>query len=232
MKDYFSPQVGFMRRFLLIVWLLTFTTSVLAGQLASPLPVGGFSHDYNIYLGDSKIGEHHIRIQSANQMIQVSHRIQMNATFVFVTLYELQHESHELWMEDDSPQRAKLISYESSSIENGTPYKVSGKSTDGGFQIVTATGTVMSPKDIATTDSFWVDMSVLHPQLLDSVKGKIVPAAVKALGSVVESGKKTERYELEAGDRSAEGWFANEILVKAIINRGGHQIYYKPVQTQ
>ena len=202
-----------------------------AGKLDEPLPAGGLTLSYDVLLEDDKIGEHKISVHKTGPDVQIKHDIHMKVKVAFITAYELNHKSTEVWR-DEGPRKVRLIGIESHSVEDGKEHAIKGKAVGDGFEVETANGPVTVPINIGTTDSFWVDVSTAHPKMIDSIEGHVVTAVVKPEGTEVLNGKPAQKFSLKAGKRDATGWFTEDLLVKAVINNDGHVIRYVPKSDQ
>ena len=213
--------------FALITCLTLRIGSAHAGKLDTPLPPQGMKINYDVLLDDNKIGEHKIYVHKAGNEVNIEHAIDLKAKVAFITVYQLKHHSTEVWL-DEGPRKARLVRYHGKSTENGNDIEVSGQATPDGFVVEGPGGSVTAPKDVGTTDSFWVSVSTTHPKVLDNVKGTLVTAAVHNEGNEVLDGKSAQKFLLKTDGRNAEGWFADDLLVKAVIDRDGHKIQYVP----
>ena len=202
-----------------------------AGKLDEPLPAGGLTLSYDVLLEDNKIGEHKISVHKSGADVQIKHDIHMKVKVAFITAYELNHKSTEVWR-DEGPRKVRLIGIESHSVEDGKEHAIKGKATGDGFEVETANGPVTVPSNIGTTNSFWVDVSTAHPKMIDSIEGHVVTANVTPEGSESVNGKPAQKFSLKAGKRDATGWFSEDLLVKALINNDGHVIRYVPKSGQ
>lgn len=198
-----------------------------AGKLDTPLPPQGMNINYDVLLDDNKIGEHKIFVHKSGNEVTIDHTIDLKAKVAFVTVYQLKHRSTEVWLEE-GPRKVRLVRYHGKSNENGDDIEVNGHATPDGFLVASPNGTLTAPKDIGTTDSFWVSVSTMHPRVLDNVKGTLVTATVHNEGNDTVDGKTAQKFLLKTDGRNAEGWFADDLLVKAVIDRDGHKIQYVP----
>ena len=202
-----------------------------AGRLDEPLPAGGLTLNYDVLLENDKIGEHKISVHKTGADVQIKHDIHMKVKVAFITAYELNHKSTEVWREE-GPRKVRLIGIESHSVEDGKEHMLKGRATGASFEVDTANGTVTTPGNIGTTNSFWVDVSTVHPKMIDSIEGHVVTAQVTPEGTEVLNGKPAQKFALKTGQRDATGWFSEDLLVKAIINNDGHVIRYVPKSGQ
>ncbi len=198
-----------------------------AGKLDTPLPPQGMNINYDVLLDDNKIGEHKIFVRKSGNEVIIDHTIDLKAKVAFVTVYQLKHHSTEVWLEE-GPRKVRLVRYHGKSRENGDDIEVNGHATPDGFLVESPNGMLTAPKDIGTTDSFWVSVSTTHPRVLDNVKGTLVTATVRNEGNDTVDGKTAQKFLLKTDGRNAEGWFADDLLVKAVIERDGHKIQYVP----
>ena len=198
-----------------------------AGKLDTPLPPQGMNINYDVLLDDNKIGEHKIFVHKSGNEVTIDHTIDLKAKVAFVTVYQLKHHSTEVWLEE-GPRKVRLVRYHGKSHENSDEIEVNGHATPDGFLVESPSGAVTAPKDIGTTDSFWVSVGTTHPHVLDNVKGTLVNATVHNEGNDTVDGKAAQKFLLKTDGRNAEGWFADDLLVKAVIDRDGHKIQYVP----
>lgn len=154
----------------LIACVAFHANSAQAGKLDTPLPAQGMKINYDVLLDDNKIGEHKIYVHKVGNEVTIEHAIDLKAKVAFITVYQLKHHSTEVWL-DEGPRKARLVRYHGKSTENGNDIEVSGQATPDGFVVEGPAGSVTAPKDVGTTDSFWVSVSTTHPKVLDNVKG-------------------------------------------------------------
>ena len=200
-----------------------------AGKLEQPLSASGLNIAFAIMLGDDKVGTHSISIHKNGSDTEIKHAIDITVTIAFVNVYSLKHRSTEMWRGADS-HSVRLLSLESDTMEDGKHKQVKGQATADTFVVKTATGQVSLPLDIATTNSFWVDVTTLRPHLIDSTDGTLIASHVETLPDDTIDGKAAEHVRLQAGKQSAEAWFIDEIMVRGQTVRKDHVVTLLPLR--
>lgn len=162
---------------------------------------------FDVRLDDSPIGSQVFRIQKDGDRSRVSIEASFDVKFFFVTAYTYRHRNEEVWNGDC------LASIESSTDDNGKPFRVRGANEDGAFVVETGKGRETLPSCVVSF-SYWNPARLGAGRLLNSQTGEYEAVRLRELGTakVPFRGRDVDaRHVLLEGDKiRIELWYAVE----------------------
>lgn len=176
--------------------------------------------------GGSPMGTHTIRFTEEGDRLTVDIAIDLKVDFGPITVFRYSHRNREVW------EGGRLISIETTTDDDGTPYEVRGEATENGFVVTGAEGKLMLPAGIVPT-SYWNPATLAQSELLDTQRGRIVKVETTETGtdSIAIDGAEvpSDRYRM-TGDLKLELWYtAEDELAKIAFDARGQKVEYKVV---
>ena len=132
-------------------------------------PSPGF--DFEILRDGTPIGRHTIDFRREGDDLHVDIAIDIAVELMFVTVFRYTHRNREIWRD------GRLVSIETRTDDDGTPYRVSGRATEDGFSVEGSGGSFLAPADIVPT-SYWSPRTPGQTTLLDTQRGRIISVAI------------------------------------------------------
>ncbi len=160
--------------------------------------------EFDVYLNDAKVGEHHYEIVEDNGAALVKTNAQFKVKLLFITAFKYAHENTERW------QGNCLTHIQSRTNSNGKKQSVAGSANDVAFLLKTADGMGKLPGCVRSF-AYW-DLDLLQAeQLLNPQSGEYVDVDLSYKGEeLIEVGGEpvqAERYRLVAGDQDISLWY-------------------------
>lgn len=181
--------------------------------------------NFDVYLGDSKVGYHNFRLAQDGNRERLISEANFKVRFAFITLYQYEHRNMETW-EDDCLQKI-----ESSTNANGKRFEVRGSQAEGVFEIE-ATGRSEEVEGCVMSFAYWNPDFLEASALLNSQTGEILPVDVNELGEEVMTIRgrdiPTRRVRVRAKDLDLDLWYSmnREWLGLRSTTRDGRIIRY------
>lgn len=175
-----------------------------APLLAARAPAGDIA--FSVYRDGAPLGRHELRFRREGPDLHVEIEIELEVKLAFLTLFRYSHRNHEVWRD------GRLVSLETRTDDDGTPYRVSGRATERGFEVEGSNGRLVLPASIVPT-SYWNPATLDQSVLLDTQKGGLRQVAVRALGletlTAGGRGVPARRYRM-TGDLELDLWYSPE----------------------
>jgi len=192
---------------------------------AQPVPEGyQFSkrETYEIYRGDTPIGQTVFEFYSRGADLTIVTRTSIKVRVV-VYSYASQHVATEIW------ENGSLVSLETKTNDDGTPFRVEGTCVANGFQVTGSEGSVVAPPG-TPPKSFWNSGILNAEQVITTKRGALVRVKTTQMGRerVAYKGGAADatRYRFETDD-VIDLWYTDDgILVKALRDSFGGDILY------
>jgi hypothetical protein len=213
--------------------------SVIAIMLAScaALPVLGVQQssadaqravewNFEVFLGDSKVGYHNYRLEQDEGRQKLVSEANFRVKLLFITLYKYQHENAESW------QGECLQRIESRTIANGEEFSVFGSQGPEAFE-VQATGIRNEVPGCVKTFAYWNRDFLKASALLNPQTGEILPVTVEPMATepFTVRGQEIEarRYRLRAKGVHLDLWYSKDDAWLGLqsTTKNGHIIRYE-----
>ena len=181
---------------------------------------------FEVFLEDSPIGSQVFRLSQDGDRSRIDIEAQLDVKFLFFTAYSYRHSNEEIW-EDGC-----LARIESTTDDNGKPFRVNGTLADEGFVVETAVSRATLP-DCVRTFAYWNEDHLRAARLLNSQNGEYTPITMRELGEedVAFHGAavKARRIALEGPDLRIDLWYARsdgDWLRLESKSKGGRTLRY------
>lgn len=211
--------------------------TVLLFALGAMLPLGQInavenslsqSWDFDVYLNDSKIGQHRFQVSEAETGVrEVSSSANFDVKVLFVNVYRYRHETTEVW------NNGCLSEISSSTEANGKDFAITGKRTEEGFLLKDGDNTQRLDGCVMTF-AYWNPKFLEQQQLLDPQTGKYVDVDVEQLESmpIEVNGEMIDanRFRVKASKIEVTVWYApdsSEWLRLDSPAKGGRTLSYR-----
>ncbi len=173
----------------------------IQSSLASPaFAIRAAARDltFDVFLDERPIGTQRVALRPQGDGLRVEIRAAFELTLLRIKAFAYDHRNVEQW------RGGCLQSIESSTEQNGKPYRVTGEAFAGGFAVSSALG-VQNLTDCVGTFSYWDKGQLVgRSKLLNSQTGEYVSVALRELGRgiLVLAGREipVDRYVLEGKD--------------------------------
>lgn len=201
-------------------------TGLLLLQIQTGFAASHQSWSFDVYLGDTMIGQHQFDVFTRDKTRYVSVDATFNVRVLFFTAYHYQHDNNEVW------QGQCLQSIRSKTNDNGDREFVEGSLENGVMQLRTANGKESLPGCIKTF-AYWDPAILTSKQLLNAQTGKLMPVQVQSLGrdQIVVRGRKVpaRQYRLVTPKFSIDLWYSpqHEWLALQSTTQSGKVLHYK-----
>ncbi|MCH8167629.1 MAG: hypothetical protein IID49_06320 [Proteobacteria bacterium] len=188
----------------------------------SKLPPEGVEIDYRVLYHGRDIGTQKVMIRQHDKAdhVVVEHEVKLEVRILFAVAYSLDHRSTEIW------RGFELQSIKSDTTENGDHYVVEGEATQDGFSIRKDGVAFPAPRNLVTTDSFWLASAMSAPEVMNVRTGEIAKPVIKQLGD--------NRWHLKAafphGVVEATMRFSGDFLAEADVDNEGHKIRIERIE--
>ncbi len=166
---------------------------------------------FTVLRDGSEIGSHEIHISEAAGKTTVKIETDVAVKLAFVTLYNFDHEGHEVW------ENGQLVSYASKTDDDGKEKSLNAKRDGGDLAVNGSAGNRRAALTVVPA-SLWNMATVSQTHLLNTLDGSDMAIMVKDLGeeAVKVMGKDVmARHYAISGDLQRELWYdAGGRLVK------------------
>lgn len=184
---------------------------VAAGLLAAWLPlsvatpspaaaVRGAERElrFDVFLDERPIGSQHFALKPTPEGLRVETRAAFEFTLLRLKALSYDHRNVEEW------RGGCLTSIESTTQQNGKPYRVTGRADASGFSVSSGLGR-QQLSDCVGTFAYWDKREILkRTKLLNSQTGEYVPVVTRPLGrgTLAFGGREVavDRYRIEGDD--------------------------------
>ncbi|PKO45653.1 MAG: hypothetical protein CVU29_08180 [Betaproteobacteria bacterium HGW-Betaproteobacteria-22] len=199
--------------------------------IACLIPTIGFAKqwDFDVYLDQSKIGQHTFRLNDSNELVS---QAKFNVKVLFINAYSYDHTAVERW------QEGCLTSLDANTLENSAPTKVSGRRSDAGFEVDDGKTKQILP-ECPMTFAYWSQKMLMQPKLLNPQNGEWLDIKITRVGKEIleVKGEAVEalRYKLNASlagkpKLNIDLWYKvenNDWVALKSITPEGYTINYK-----
>jgi hypothetical protein len=204
-----------------------YALTLLLGLLATPAFASQAREwRFTAYLDDTEIGYHRFVLVENGPESELVSEARFNVKFLFFNAYRYAHDNREQWRGDC------LAQIESTTDDNGKPYRVRGAPEGDAFILRTATEQTPLPS-CPMTFAYWNPAFLKQSRLLNSQTGEYLPVSVQALGAdtirVRGENRKAQHYRLQARDFDIELWYspAGEWLALDSLTVSGKRLRYR-----
>ncbi|HET9961164.1 MAG TPA: DUF6134 family protein [Nitrospiraceae bacterium] len=133
------------------------------------------SYDFNVFLGQDKIGHQHFEVISEGQRTQIRVEAKFTVTFLYIPVYTYRHTNVETW------DGACLQEMRAETNDNGKAFFVHGTARDGQLQVQTQDGT-WSGDGCFRSFAYWNQEWLTGGRLLNSQTGELQGADILNIG--------------------------------------------------
>ncbi len=158
---------------------------------------------FRVMRDEVDIGSHELRFRRDGERLDVDIAIDLKVTFLGVALYRYSHRARETW------QDGRLTALETVTDDNGTPYRIVGRASDGGFIVSAGGKEAVFPAD-AFPSSHWNRAWLDGKPLINTQKGEKIAFTVADRGEetvTTAGGSLPARRFAIAGDLRKDIWF-------------------------
>lgn len=160
--------------------------------------------NFDVYLNDSKIGEHRYQVTEENGAEFVRTNAKFKIKLLFITAFRYAHENTERWQGDC------LTEIRSNTNSNGKRLSVAGELEAEGFALKTADSVDELPACVRSF-AYWNLELLQAEQLLNPQSGEYVNVNLSFQGiepiDVAGESIQAERYQLHAGGQTISLWY-------------------------
>lgn len=157
---------------LLTVAMITASAVATAGANTGPADVARW--DFNVYLGDKKLGKHTFEVVEEDGTKRVISEAEFVYKILFVPAYRYEHRNAERWANDC------LLEFEARTNDNGTKIRASGEKNGDSFEVVGASGPEELPECVMTF-AYWNPAFLEQQRLLNPQSGEYLEVQVEPL---------------------------------------------------
>jgi len=181
--------------------------------------------DFDVLLGDSKIGEHSFVVTNTDGQQSVSINASFKVELLFMTVYQYQHKNTEKWK---SGCVNELIS---KTNDDGKEYSVYVKQNNN-LSISVNGEAKQETISCIRSFSYWDKKITTSNQLINSQTGEIVPVAFRLVGNesyeVKGESLLSKRYEMKTDKFTMQLWYSasDDWLGLSSVTEDGHELRY------
>lgn len=158
---------------------------------------------FQVMREEVKIGTHEVRFRRDGERLEVDVEIDLNVTFLGMSLYRYRHRAQEVW------SGGRLVALRSTTDDNGERHELAGRADTEGFVVRTASGQAVFPSE-AVPSSHWNRIWLEGRPLINTQTGQRIDFAVRRLGpetvATASGAKAAERFSITGALRK-EIWF-------------------------
>ena len=163
--------------------------------------------DFNVYLGDKKLGKHTFEVVELDGMKRVISEADFVYKILFVPAYRYEHMNAERWANNC------LLEFEARTNDNGTRIRASGEKNGDSFEVVGADGTEELPACVMTF-AYWNPAFLEQQRLLNPQSGEYLEVDVEALPEQTLEVRGTDvlarPYRLTAEGMELTVWYSTD----------------------
>jgi hypothetical protein len=202
--------------------LLALTVLAVAGAAEAAEPR---EWRFKVFLEDKPIGEQVFRLSEDDGRARLLTEAHFDVKVLFFTAYTYRHRNEEIWKD------GCLERIESTTDDNGKPFRVRGEVEADGFWVETAKSRETLPPCVQSF-AYWNVDYLRAPKLLNSQTGVYEDVSVRPLGEelleVRGARLRARRYALEGPKLRIDLWYSleNEWLALESASRGGRTLRY------
>jgi hypothetical protein len=186
-------------------WSVPVALAVVLGGAPGALASTPREWRFDVFLGDKAIGTQVYRVTAEGPRERVRTEAAFDVNFLFVNAYSYRHRDEEVW------ERGCLASIESTTDDNGKPYRLTGTSASDGFAIQTQASRATLP-DCVRTFAYWNPEYLKAQRLLNAQTGEYENVTLRPLGeeTVEVRGERrpARRYALVGPTMRIDLWYS------------------------
>jgi hypothetical protein len=122
------------------------------------------------------VGVHTVAFRTEGEMLTVTTHIDIEIKVLFFTAFRFKHDAEEVW------QSGRLVSVASTTNDDGTLLRVSGRAAGDGFRILGGDGPFLAEAHLLTSNTLWDRRLVGELKMIDVQYGGEVGLVAKRLG--------------------------------------------------
>jgi len=194
--------------------------SALTAQAAAPR-----EWRFDVFLENKPIGTQTFRVTEEGALSRVLSEASFDVTFLFITAYTYRHRNEEVW------EGGCLTSLESTTDDNGKPFRVSAEAQGNGFVVETESARATLPACVRSF-AYWNPDYLQASRLLNPQTGEYEDVTVRRLeDGTLDVGGKTKparRYVIEGPKLRIDLWYSpeNDWLALESASKGGRTLRY------
>lgn len=179
---------------------------------------------FDVFLGDRPIGTQVFEVTEEGARERVRTQASFDVNILFVNAYSYRHRNEEVW------ERGCLASIDSTTDDNGKPYRLKGASASNGFAVETQASRATLPACVRTF-AYWNPEYLNAHRLLNAQTGEYEDVTLRALGDetlqVRGERRSARRYALEGSTLRIDLWYSPDNDWLALESKkGGRTIRY------
>ena len=180
---------------------------------------------FKVFLEDKPIGEQVFRLSEEAGRALLLTEASFDVKILFFTAYTYRHRNEEIWRD------GCLERIESTTDDNGEPFRLLGQAASDGFVVETANRRATLPSCVRSF-AYWNVDYLNVPKLLNSQTGEYENVSMRSLGEesldVRGSPLRARRYVLEGPKLRIDLWYSldNDWLALESASKGGRKLRY------
>jgi hypothetical protein len=180
---------------------------------------------FDVFLGAKPIGTQVVQVTDEGTRKRVTTEARFDVNILFVNAYSYRHRNEEIW------EGGCLASIESTTDDNGKPFRVKGTSGADGFAIETRTAHTTLPSCVRSF-AYWNPDFLKAQRLLNAQTGEYEDVILRSLGDetldVRGEPRPAHRYALEGPKLRIDLWYSpdDDWLALESSSKGGRTIRY------
>lgn len=131
-------------------------------------------YDFNVYLGDKKLGMHTFEVTDRGEQKVVRSEAEFVYKVLFIPAYRYEHENSERWADNC------LLAFDAETYDNGERIRASGEKTGDGFEVVRPGGKEELPACVMSF-AYWNPDFLKEQRLLNPQTGEYLEVDVTEL---------------------------------------------------
>ena len=182
--------------------------------------------DFNVFLGDKKVGKHKFVVSEENGAKKVRSEASFLYKVLFISAYRYEHQADERWAGNC------LADIAADTNVNGKRTEVSGEQSNIGFVVDSGAGSVALPECVMTF-AYWNPDFLEQSRLLNPQTGEYVDVVVEEIGSELLEVRGVNvpatRFRLTANQVDLTLWYSpdDEWLALESVAKGGRIVRYE-----
>jgi hypothetical protein len=180
---------------------------------------------FDVFLGHRAIGTQVVQVTDEGTRKRVTTEARFDVNILFVNAYSYRHRNEEIW------EGGCLASIESTTDDNGKPFRVKGTSGTDGFAVETRTARSTLPSCVRSF-AYWNPDYLKAQRLLNAQTGEYEDVILRPLGDetldVRGEPRPARRYALEGPKLRIDLWYSpdDDWLALESSSKGGRTIRY------
>lgn len=159
--------------------------------------------EFKVVREDVDIGRHAVSFHRDGGLLRVDVTIDLNVTFLGMSLYRYSHRASEVWRDD------RLVALQTGTDNNGQRHSVSGRAEGDGFIVDAGGGELAFPADVMPSSHWnraWLDgRPLINTQTGQRIDYKATPLGRENI-ETADSSRPGERFAI-SGDLVKDIWF-------------------------